>query len=110
MSSPSARLVVWRKSFIMFPHEPAATVTSQGQCPWQHGKSPPLPGGRELALALNQRLMPLHQALFVESNSIPANRARVRSGWIANADPRLPPTPLSIDGQRRWSRGRSERS
>ncbi|HSQ68474.1 MAG TPA: 4-hydroxy-tetrahydrodipicolinate synthase [Steroidobacteraceae bacterium] len=53
-----------------------------------------LAGRHEEAAELNRRLMPLHQALFVESNPIPVKWAVERLGLI-QAGIRLPLTPLS---------------
>jgi dihydrodipicolinate synthase/N-acetylneuraminate lyase len=53
-----------------------------------------LAGRHDEARALNQRLMPLHQALFVEANPIPVKWAVRRLGLIG-AGIRLPLTPLS---------------
>lgn len=51
---------------------------------------------RDISLAgiLNTRLMPLHKALFVESNPIPVKWATAQLGWISDAI-RLPLTTLS---------------
>ena len=46
------------------------------------------------AAAINERLIPLHKALFVESNPIPVKWAVHRMGLIGPAL-RLPLTPLS---------------
>jgi 4-hydroxy-tetrahydrodipicolinate synthase len=53
-----------------------------------------LAGRHEQAAELNRRLMPLHRALFVESNPIPVKWAVARLGLI-EAGIRLPLTPLS---------------
>lgn len=53
------------------------------------------------ARVLNQRLMPLHQALFVEANPVPVKWACHRLGMIASPTLRLPLTPLSAAGQQR---------
>jgi 4-hydroxy-tetrahydrodipicolinate synthase len=53
-----------------------------------------LAGRHEEAARLNRRLMPLHKALFVESNPIPVKWAVERLGLIG-AGIRLPLTPLS---------------
>jgi 4-hydroxy-tetrahydrodipicolinate synthase len=53
-----------------------------------------LAGRHEEAAELNRRLMPLHRALFVESNPIPVKWAVARLGLI-EAGIRLPLTPLS---------------
>lgn len=55
-------------------------------------------GERVEAEALNARLMPLHNDLFVESNPIPAKWALHRMGMIENGI-RLPLTPLSDAAQ-----------
>lgn len=47
------------------------------------------------ARRLNQRLMPLHQDLFVEANPIPVKWACKALGLMANDTLRLPMTPLS---------------
>jgi 4-hydroxy-tetrahydrodipicolinate synthase len=53
-----------------------------------------LAGRHEQAAELNRRLMPLHRALFVESNPIPVKWAVERLGLIEPGI-RLPLTPLS---------------
>ena len=53
-----------------------------------------LAGRHDEAAALNERLMPLHQAMFVESNPIPVKWAVHRMGLIGPGI-RLPLTPLS---------------
>jgi 4-hydroxy-tetrahydrodipicolinate synthase len=53
-----------------------------------------LEGRHDEAAALNERLMPLHQAMFVESNPIPVKWAVHRMGLIG-VGIRLPLTPLS---------------
>jgi 4-hydroxy-tetrahydrodipicolinate synthase len=53
-----------------------------------------LAGRHDVAAALNERLMPLHKALFVESNPIPVKWAVQRLGLVGAAI-RLPLTPLS---------------
>jgi 4-hydroxy-tetrahydrodipicolinate synthase len=53
-----------------------------------------LEGRHDEADALNERLMPLHQAMFVESNPIPVKWAVHRMGLIGPGI-RLPLTPLS---------------
>lgn len=53
-----------------------------------------LAGRHDEAAAINQRLMPLHQAMFVESNPIPVKWAVQRMGIIGPGI-RLPLTPLS---------------
>lgn len=51
------------------------------------------------ARKLNQRLMALHQHLFVEPNPTPAKWACQRIGLIDNATLRLPMVPLTSSGQ-----------
>ncbi len=51
-------------------------------------------GQKEEARALNERLMPLHRAMFVESNPIPVKFALQEMGVIESGI-RLPLTPLS---------------
>jgi len=51
-------------------------------------------GNAELANTLNDRLMPLHEAIFIESNPIPAKWAVSEQGLIQN-HLRLPMLPLS---------------
>ena len=51
-------------------------------------------GDAKRAIALNQRLMGLHQKLFVEANPIPVKWALARMGRIGEAI-RLPLTPLA---------------
>jgi 4-hydroxy-tetrahydrodipicolinate synthase len=53
-----------------------------------------LAGDHAQATALNQRLMPLHLAMFVEANPIPVKWAVARMGLIGPGI-RLPMTPLS---------------
>ncbi len=53
-----------------------------------------LAGDFRRALALHDQLMPLHEALFVETNPGPAKYAMSRLG-LCNADTRLPLVPLS---------------
>jgi 4-hydroxy-tetrahydrodipicolinate synthase len=53
-----------------------------------------LAGRHDEARAMNERLMPLHKALFVEANPIPVKWAVQRLGLIG-AGIRLPLTPLS---------------
>ncbi|MCX7119314.1 MAG: 4-hydroxy-tetrahydrodipicolinate synthase [Legionellales bacterium] len=53
-----------------------------------------LDGDRTQCLALNERLMPLHQQLFVESNPIPVKWAAHKMGLL-NDEIRLPLTRLS---------------
>ena len=51
-------------------------------------------GEREEASALNETLMPMHGALFVEANPIPVKHALFRMGMIGDGI-RLPLTPLA---------------
>ena len=53
-----------------------------------------LKGDRATAEQINQRLMPLHQKLFLEANPIPVKWALFEMGLIADGI-RLPLTPLS---------------
>jgi 4-hydroxy-tetrahydrodipicolinate synthase len=53
-----------------------------------------LAGRHDEACALNDRLMPLHQAMFVEANPIPVKWAVQRLGLVGPGI-RLPLTPLS---------------
>jgi len=53
-----------------------------------------LAGRHDEARALNERLMPLHQAMFVEANPIPVKWALQRLGLVGPGI-RLPLTPLS---------------
>jgi 4-hydroxy-tetrahydrodipicolinate synthase len=53
-----------------------------------------LAGRHDEARAINERLMPLHKAMFVESNPIPVKWAVARLGLIGPGI-RLPLTPLS---------------
>lgn len=55
-----------------------------------------LAGDRVRAMAINARLMPLHRALFLESNPIPVKWAVAQLGLMADVI-RLPLTPLSPD-------------
>jgi 4-hydroxy-tetrahydrodipicolinate synthase len=57
-----------------------------------------LAGDHAAAAAANQRLMPLHMAMFVEPNPIPVKWAVARMGLIGPGI-RLPLTPLSDDRQ-----------
>jgi len=57
-----------------------------------------LAGNREEALAINRRLDPLHQALFVESNPIPVKWALCEMG-LCQSGIRLPLTWLSPEHQ-----------
>ena len=51
-------------------------------------------GDAKRAIAINQRLIPLHQKLFVEANPIPVKWALARMGRIGEGI-RLPLTPLA---------------
>ena len=51
-------------------------------------------GNAKIAQAIQQQLLPLHKALFVESNPIPVKWALAKMGKIGSAI-RLPLTPLS---------------
>lgn len=55
-----------------------------------------LNGAEQQAREINERLMPLHKGLFVESNPIPAKWALQQMGLIGDGI-RLPMTPLSYD-------------
>jgi 4-hydroxy-tetrahydrodipicolinate synthase len=59
-----------------------------------------LAGNFRLALQLQDRLMPLHDALFVESNPAPVKYAASRLG-LCSADTRLPLAPLAPASQRK---------
>ncbi len=52
-------------------------------------------GDFKAALALHDRLMPIHDALFCETNPAPVKYAAWRLGLIASPDCRLPMAPLS---------------
>ena len=54
-----------------------------------------LRGDWKTALALQDRLMPLHDALFVETNPGPVKYGAWRLGLIASPEPRLPLAPVS---------------
>ena len=51
-------------------------------------------GNTDLAIELNDKLMPLHEAMFIESNPIPAKWGVSQQGFIQN-NLRLPLVPLS---------------
>jgi len=51
------------------------------------------------AEAINERLMPLHKNLFIESNPIPVKWAVHKMGLIAEGSLRLPLTELSEPAQ-----------
>ena len=59
-----------------------------------------LRGDRAQAAEINERLLPLHRALFVESNPIPVKWAVAQLGLMADTI-RLPLTPLSPDRHER---------
>jgi 4-hydroxy-tetrahydrodipicolinate synthase len=54
-----------------------------------------LEGDHKTALALHDRLMPLHDALFVETNPGPVKYAAWRLGLIGSPEARLPLAPVS---------------
>ncbi|MDG6882105.1 Dihydrodipicolinate synthase [Phocoenobacter uteri] len=56
-------------------------------------------GRIEEAETINQRLMPLHKNLFVESNPVPAKWAAHKLGLISDPSVRLPLVPLSEKSQ-----------
>ncbi|WP_300173856.1 4-hydroxy-tetrahydrodipicolinate synthase [uncultured Aliivibrio sp.] len=56
-------------------------------------------GKFEEAEIINQRLMPLHNDLFVEANPMPVKWAIHRLGMITHPDIRLPLTELSLSAQ-----------
>ncbi|KPA54670.1 4-hydroxy-tetrahydrodipicolinate synthase [Photobacterium lucens] len=58
-----------------------------------------LSGQIDAAQEINQRLMPLHNNLFVEANPIPVKWAAHQLGLIENGDLRLPLTVLSESQQ-----------
>ncbi|WP_171897976.1 dihydrodipicolinate synthase family protein, partial [Salmonella enterica] len=47
------------------------------------------------ARAINQRLMPLHNTLFVDPNPLPVKWACKALGLVATDTPRLPMTPIT---------------
>ena len=55
-------------------------------------------GNTNLAVELNNKLMPLHEAMFIESNPIPAKWGVSQQGFIQNSL-RLPLVPLSDEAQ-----------
>ena len=55
-------------------------------------------GNTGLAVELNNKLMPLHEAIFIESNPIPAKWGVSQQGFIQNSL-RLPLVPLSDEAQ-----------
>ncbi len=55
-------------------------------------------GNTALAVELNNKLMPLHEAIFIESNPIPAKWGVSQQGFIQNSL-RLPLVPLSDEAQ-----------
>jgi 4-hydroxy-tetrahydrodipicolinate synthase len=58
-----------------------------------------LAGDYKTALALQDRLMPLHDAMFCESNPGPVKYAASRLG-LCEAEARLPMVPISQASQR----------
>ncbi len=48
---------------------------------------------------INRRLLPLHQQLFCDTNSIPVKWACAELGLIDTSMPRLPLIPLDASGQ-----------
>jgi 4-hydroxy-tetrahydrodipicolinate synthase len=59
-----------------------------------------LAGNFRLALQIQDRLMPLHDALFVESNPAPVKYAASKLG-LCNGDTRLPLAPLTAASRKR---------
>ena len=55
-------------------------------------------GNTDIAVELNNKLMPLHEAMFIESNPIPAKWGVWQQGFIQNSL-RLPLVPLSDEAQ-----------
>ena len=55
-------------------------------------------GNTGLAVELNNKLMPLHEAMFIESNPIPAKWGVSQQGFIQNSL-RLPLVPLADEAQ-----------
>ena len=55
-------------------------------------------GNTGLAVELNDKLMPLHEAMFIESNPIPAKWGVSQQGFIQNSL-RLPLVPLTDEAQ-----------
>ena len=55
-------------------------------------------GNTDLAVELNDKLMPLHEAMFIESNPIPAKWGVSQQGFIQNSL-RLPLVPLTDEAQ-----------
>ena len=55
-------------------------------------------GNTDLAVELNDKLMPLHESMFIESNPIPAKWGVSQQGFIQNSL-RLPLVPLSDEAQ-----------
>ncbi|MDV5172390.1 4-hydroxy-tetrahydrodipicolinate synthase [Photobacterium rosenbergii] len=58
-----------------------------------------LSGQMDAAIDINQRLMPLHKQLFVESNPIPVKWAAHQLGLVSHGTLRLPLTELSESAQ-----------
>jgi 4-hydroxy-tetrahydrodipicolinate synthase len=59
-----------------------------------------LAGNFRLALQLQDRLMPLHEALFVESNPGPVKYAALKLG-LCNGETRLPLAPIAATSRKR---------
>jgi 4-hydroxy-tetrahydrodipicolinate synthase len=59
-----------------------------------------LAGNFRLALQLQDRLMPLHDALFVESNPGPVKYAASKLG-LCNGDTRLPLAPMTAASRKK---------
>ncbi|WP_445400021.1 4-hydroxy-tetrahydrodipicolinate synthase [Zobellella sp. An-6] len=59
-----------------------------------------LAGDWPVAEALQRRLLPLHQALFCDTNPIPVKWACAELGLIASPMPRLPLIPLDAPGRK----------
>ena len=55
-------------------------------------------GDEDKANELNDKLMPLHEAMFIESNPIPAKWGASQQGFIRN-NLRLPLVPLTAEAQ-----------
>src|SRR5206468_11650023 len=55
-------------------------------------------GDARAAMALQNRLLPLHRHLFVEANPIPVKWAMARMG-LCGGTPRLPMTPLETSNE-----------
>ena len=61
--------------------------------------SSPAEGHFAEARVINQRLMPLHNKLFVEPNPIPVKWACKELGLVATDTLRLPMTPITDSGR-----------